>query len=117
MSRDGPACYVTSFPQPGRAWLVSANGGTFPVWQRSGRELYYRAPDRTLMAVPVAAGSDFVAGAPIPLFQPRAAIGSLGFGTFYDVAPDGRFLVNVLVERQSPPITVVLNWSADIPPQ
>ena len=39
-----PGVYVTSFPQPGRAWLVSANGGTFPVWQRSGRELYLPRP-------------------------------------------------------------------------
>jgi len=36
-----------------------------------------------------------------------------GFGTFYDVAPDGRFLINILVERTSPPVAVVLNWRAD----
>ena len=60
-------------------------------------------------------GSDFAPGAPIPLFEPpRAEIGALGFGTFYDVAPDGRFLINILVERTSPPATVVLNWPAGI---
>jgi hypothetical protein len=37
----------------------------------------------------------------------------LGLGTFYDVAPDGRFLINVFVERKSPPATVVLNWRPD----
>jgi dipeptidyl aminopeptidase/acylaminoacyl peptidase len=109
-----PGVYVTSFPQPGRAWLVSTDGGNFPVWNPSGRELYYRAPGGRLMAVPVTAGRDFSPGRPLPLFEPRAAVGGLGYGTFYDVAPDGRFLVNVLVERQSSPITVVLNWSADI---
>ena len=44
------------------------------------------------MAVPIATGPDFAPGTPIPLFQPRAHIGGLGVGTFYDVAPDGRFL-------------------------
>ena len=101
------------FPSPGRKWPVSTNGGGFPVWRRDGRELFYRAADGTLMAVPVAPGTDFAPGAPIPLFKPRANLGALGLGTFYDVAPDGRFLINVFVERTSPPATVVLNWRPD----
>ena len=108
--------YVTRFPEPGLTWQVSTNGGGFPVWRRDGRELFYRAPDGKIMAVPVAPRSDFAAGAPIPLFQPRAALGGLGVGTFYDVAPDGRFLVNIFVERTSPPATVVMNWQAGIAP-
>ena len=106
--------YVTRFPEPGGKWPVSTNGGSFPVWRHDSRELFYRAADGTLMAVPVGPGADFVPGAPIPLFQPRAAIGGFGLGTFYDVAPDGRFLINILVERTSPPATVVLNWPAGI---
>ena len=106
--------YVTRFPEAGGKWQVSTNGGSFPVWRRDSRELFYRAADGKLMAVPVAPGSDFKAGAPVPLFQPRAAIGTLGAGTFYDVAPDGRFLINILVERTSPPATVVSNWRAGI---
>ena len=107
--------YVTRFPEPGRKWQVSTNGGGFPVWRHDSRELFYRAADGKLVAVPVGPGSDFAPGAPISLFEPpRAEIGTLGFGTFYDVAPDGRFLVNILVRRTSPPATVVLNWRADI---
>ena len=102
--------YVTGFPDPGRKWPVSTNGGAFPVWRRDGRELFYYAADGTLMAVPVAPGTDFAPGAPIPLFKPRAHLGALGLGTFYDVAPDGRFLINIFVERTSPPATIVLNW-------
>jgi hypothetical protein len=37
-------------------------------------ELFYRVSDGTLMAVPVAPGSDFVPGAPIPLFQPLGTV-------------------------------------------
>ena len=106
--------YVTRFPTPGGKWQVSTAGGGGPVWRHDSREIFYRAPDGTLMAVPVTPGSDFDAGAPVPLFRPRAAAGSLGVGTFYDVAPDGRFLVNVFVERTSPPAIVVLNWQASL---
>jgi hypothetical protein len=105
--------YVTRFPEPGGTTPVSTNGGGFPVWRRDGRELFYQAPDGTLMAVPVGPpGPDFAPGAPIPLFKPPGVIGDLGLGTHYDVAPDGRFLVNVLVERTSAPLSVVLNWRA-----
>lgn len=107
--------YVTRFPEPGVKWPVSTNGGSFPVWRPDSRELFYFSADGKLMAVPVGPGSDFAPGVPIPLFEPRAEISTLGFGTFYDVAPDGRFLINVRVERISPPATVVLNWRAGIP--
>jgi eukaryotic-like serine/threonine-protein kinase len=105
--------YVTRFPQPGAKWSVSPNGGSFPIWRRDGRELFYRAPGGQLMAVPIAAGAEFQPGVAVPLFNPSAAVGTLGLGTFYDVAPDGRFLINVFVERTSPPATVVLNWRLD----
>jgi Tol biopolymer transport system component len=102
--------YVTRFPQAGAKWSVSPEGGSFPIWRRDGRELFYRAPSGQLMAVPIAEGSEFQPGVAIPLFNPSSAVGSLGLGTFYDVAPDGQFLINVFVERTSPPATVVLNW-------
>jgi hypothetical protein len=107
--------YVTRFPERAGNWQVSTSGGNHPVWRRDGRELFYRASgDGALMAVPIEAGPDFAAGAPIRLFQTRAALGSLGLGTFQDVAPDGRFLITILVERSSPPATVVLNWQPGI---
>ncbi len=113
----GENVYVTRFPKPVGKWLVSTSGGGYPVWRRDSRELFYLASDGKLMAVPVGPGADFAPGAPMPLFEPRAVADTLGFGTFYDVAPDGRFLINVLVERTAPPVTVVLNWRADIADQ
>jgi hypothetical protein len=104
--------YVTRFPKASGKWPVSSGGGNSPVWRRDGRELFYYAHDGKLMAVSVKAGHDFAAGRPTPLFAPKALVGRLGLGTFYDVAADGRFLINMLVERTSPPATVLLNWSA-----
>jgi Tol biopolymer transport system component len=102
--------FVTRFPEAKGKWPVSTNGGSFPVWRHDSGELFYRSPDGTLMAVPIAATDDFTAGTPVTLFRPRAALAALGMGTFYDVSPEGRFLINVFVERTASPATVVLDW-------
>ena len=51
------------------------------------------------------------------LFQRRILGGGTGYGgatkAQYTVAPDGRFLINVVVEEASAtPITIVTNWTA-----
>ena len=104
--------YVTRFPRASGKWPVSSAGGNSPVWRRDSRELFYHAHDDRLMAVTVGPGHDFQADVPSALFAPKALVGGLGVGTFYDVAPDGRFIINMLVERTSPPASVLLNWSA-----
>ena len=90
-------------------WQISTAGGNKPKWSHDGKELYYIAPDRKLMAVPVKTGSTFEPGLAVPLFE----VNSLSFFP-YEVAPDGRFLVNAPRENAvdaMPPI-VVLNWQA-----
>jgi eukaryotic-like serine/threonine-protein kinase len=37
-----PQVYVQAFPGPGAKIQVSADGGTDPVWRRTGEELFYR---------------------------------------------------------------------------
>jgi Tol biopolymer transport system component len=107
--------YVTSYPQPGRRWPASVNGGTSPTWRKDGREMYYDSADHRLMAVPVGLGPIFTPGVPVPLFALRAIrVVGRGLGWSYDVAPDGRFLVNTLIERSAAPLTVVLNWPTGV---
>jgi eukaryotic-like serine/threonine-protein kinase len=103
--------YVTPFPGPGRRWLVSLAGGSEPIWSHDGRELFYVAPDGRLMVVSTGKGGEFAPGVPEALFElnawrPTAA----GAGWGFAVAPDGRVLVNRLVDQHVMPITVVLNW-------
>jgi eukaryotic-like serine/threonine-protein kinase len=92
-------------------WMISVNGGDKPRWSRDGKELFYLASDGKMMAVPIKGGSSFEPGIPIPLFDTRVT----GFMP-YDVAPDGRFLINTLpadaTSRSS--ITVVVNWFAGL---
>jgi Tol biopolymer transport system component len=112
--------YVRSFPAQGGKWQVSTAGGTDPRWRRDGRELFYVAPDRKLMAVPIRVARDTHAlnpDAPVALFQTRLATGAnINVGWYtrpqYAVAVDGRFLMNVSVDdATSSPITIVQNWA------
>jgi len=105
--------YVAPFPGPGGKWLVSTAGGRLPRWRRDGTEIFYLAPDNTLMAAAVnGRGSSFAVGAVRPLFETRAT----GARYSYDVSADGqRFLINTALEQAaSAPITVVVNWTAGV---
>lgn len=104
--------YVVRFPQGGHQRTISTNGGYTPRWRADGRELYYRDKQR-ILAVPVTPGANFKAGAPIVLFEARS-IPEETAQQPYTVAPDGRFLLNTVVERTSPALTVVSDWRAGL---
>jgi Tol biopolymer transport system component len=38
--------YVQSYPGPGGKWEISTDGGSEPVWNRNGRELFYRSGNK-----------------------------------------------------------------------
>ena len=44
--------YVQPYPGPGGKWQISTEGGTEPVWNPNGRELFYRSGNK-MMAVDV----------------------------------------------------------------
>jgi Tol biopolymer transport system component len=112
--RNQSEVYVQPIPPTGALWQVSKEGGTMPRWCCQGRELFYRASDGRLMAVPVGAGKDgtfAVTGEAKPLFAVRT-IGNVQRFT-YQPSLDGRqFLVSVPSASAARPITVVLNWPA-----
>ena len=112
--------YVRPFPEAGGKWQVSTGGGTQPRWGRNGQELLYVAPDARLMAAPIRVVQGAIeASAPVALFPTRLATGSniatAGYNSSaqYVVAPDGRFLMNIVsADAVASPITIVLNWQA-----
>jgi dipeptidyl aminopeptidase/acylaminoacyl peptidase len=92
---------------------ISPAGGDKPRWRPDGKEIYYVAPDRKMMAVPVKLGATFEPGVAAPLFDVRLS------GTMsYDVTADGRFLVNSLSDDDSAaassPIVVMTNWQTTV---
>jgi eukaryotic-like serine/threonine-protein kinase len=105
---------VRGFPSSERMWQVSAAGGVHARWSHDGRQLFYVAPDGQLMAVEVSSsGSALRTSPPVTLFAPRFAENPATnpFNPHYDVAADGRFLVNVAVDDLAlAPITLILNW-------
>ncbi|HLH32343.1 MAG TPA: hypothetical protein VKY31_14150, partial [Terriglobia bacterium] len=107
---------VQPFPEATSKVQVSTNGGVQPRWRADGKELYFIAPDRKLMAVPVTtSASSFEPGKPVALFQTQVFSGaSATFRPEYAIARDGRFLFNQVVKESSvTPITLVLNWNPD----
>jgi len=105
--------YVQSFPKGGGKYLISLAGGTAPRWRGDGRELFFLAPDGTMMAAGIDTAKDFQATVPQSLF--RTGITSTRDNHPYVVGKDGaRFLIPV-AERATPtPITVTLNWPAAV---
>jgi serine/threonine protein kinase len=108
--------YVRAFPSGDGKRQISVQGGLEPAWSGSGRELFYLAPDRSLMTVSVEAGSTLDAGLPSRLFETRM---SVVFNPTYTrnqylVSADGqRFLINQAPGGLPPsPVTVVINWPA-----
>jgi Tol biopolymer transport system component len=58
-----------------KAVQISDQGGAgMAFWRRDGKELYYLAANRTLMAVSVSTAPNFTAGKPQVLFRPSDAI-------------------------------------------
>jgi len=108
--------YVQPFPGPGGKWQISTEGGTEPVWNRNGRELFYRSGDK-MMAVEIATQPGFAAGKPRMLFEGRYELAPFPISN-YDVSPDGqRFLMLKPTEQtQVAPtqINVVLNWFEEL---
>ena len=114
-----PEVYVRPFIPPGTAgtagvqWQVSTSGGVYPVWRPDGRELYYLNPAGAMMAAPITVtGTTLEPGASRVLFPTRIVSGGVDaqLGWQYDVAPDGRFLINTELDSAAAPITLLQNW-------
>ena len=108
--------YMQAYPGPGGKWQISTDGGTEPVWNRNGRELFYRMGTK-MMAVDIATQPGFSAGKPRTLFEGPYLPTPATFPN-YDVSLDGqRFLMLKPAEQTqaaATQINVVLNWFEEL---
>jgi serine/threonine-protein kinase len=118
MEEDAYQIYVRQYPDSGRKWRVSDQGGTVAAWSPDGRRLFYQSLDHRVMAV------DFrvVDGE----FQPEppqlwidAQLADTGMGPGFEVAPDGRLVALMAPPGSVPPqgasnVTLVLNFFAEV---
>jgi Tol biopolymer transport system component len=107
--------YVQPYPGPGGKWQISTDGGAEPVWNRNGRELFFRSGTK-MMAVDISTQPAFSAGTPKMLFDKQYVSTPIPQTfRYFDVSPDGqRFVMVKQGERAATPISVVLNWPADL---
>ena len=117
--------YVRAFPEVNKGkWQISTSGGTFPIWSRDGRELFYRSGD-AIMVLAVKTQPTFIPGKPEPLFKgvidPWSGITSVY--DFWDISTDGkRFLLVRSVESAAAAsaaatpakINIVLNFFEEL---
>ena len=105
--------YITTLPSGGPKWQVSTNGGISPKWRKDGKELYFLDGLDNIVTVDVNASANAVhLGVPHALFQ---AVGIQREYGPYDVTADGKkFLINSGNVNASDPLTLVLNWPAQL---
>jgi Tol biopolymer transport system component len=108
--------YVTPFPHGGARIAITTGGGDSPRWRGDGQELFYLAPDRTLVAVQLRESANEVR-----VFSSHSLFRLLlsGEAGFYDVSRDGkRFLVNTTTSvEQAAPLTILTDWQAQLRPE
>ena len=110
---NGPQVYVQPFPASGGHFQISKSGGQGPQWRGDGQELFFVAPDGTMMATDVDMIHGFQAGIPHPLFP--SGIVSVGNNQQYAVTKDGRRFLTIVSPSSDrnatpEPLIVVTNW-------
>ena len=104
--------YVQPYPATGAKWTISNQGGSSPQWRGDGKELFYKAPDDTVYAVPVTLAPVFDAGTPVALFKRRLEPNGIVRNRWVVSADGQKFLLDALVTDKSDiPFSVVLNWT------
>ena len=104
--------YLRRYPDGG-SLPVSTEGGTYPVWNPNGRELFYRSSDK-MMSVAIETKGDLALGRPAMLFENR--YGRSAFSTFA-VTPDGQRFIDLddsVAEPAPTHLVLVQNFSEEL---
>lgn len=112
-----PQIYVVPFSGTGGKWQISTDGGTEPIWSKTGHELFYVATGSSLVAVPYSVDKNsFQPGKPEVVYSGRFEMRAPF--TSYDVTPDNQhFVVFQFAGGRAAPTsvpTVVLNWLDEV---
>jgi eukaryotic-like serine/threonine-protein kinase len=110
----------TGTPPGGGKWQVSTQGGVSPRWNGNGKELFYVAPDGTVMSVEVSGSHGmFQSGVPKPLFKSKVLAQENASYFDWDASSDGTKFIfpeppSASGPAPRPRFTVVLNWQAGL---
>ena len=103
--------YVRAYLDPSRKWQVSNGGGTEPVWDRSGQELFFRAGDRMMVTSPGLSANPRFAEAHI-LFEGKFEKGTMDAANYDVMASPQRFVMVESMDRESREdhLHLLINW-------
>ena len=103
-----PEVYIQSFPEPGKRYVISTKGGSYPKWRKDGKELFYISSNSNLTAVEIKLNKKPEIGETRTLFK----IGRQFYPNMYAVLNNGQnFLANDINSNSTFSfLQVVLNW-------
>jgi serine/threonine protein kinase/Tol biopolymer transport system component len=111
--------YVRAFPDKGGKWQVSNSGGGYPMWSRTGHELFFEALDNHIMVAGYTEKSDsFVADKP-RVWSEKQIGGAIGIKNV-DLAPDGKRIVALMpvetaeAQKAQNQVTFLMNFSDEL---
>ena len=104
--------YVQSFPTPGFKRRVSTSGGFWPRWRGDGAELFYKAPDASIMSVSMGDPRSIAPRTPVRLFRdPNGpSIPAIGTTEPFAVSLDGQGFLLLTPPETSRNLSVLVNW-------
>jgi serine/threonine protein kinase/Tol biopolymer transport system component len=105
--------YLRPYPAVDRRWTVSTQGGTQPMWNADGKEIFYRNNDK-MMVVELTTTPDVKLSTPRLLFEQRYAYGVGITIANYDVTPDGQSFIMVKDEVTGGRLNVIFNWFTEL---
>ncbi len=106
--------YVKPFHASGKKVQVSRDGGTAPIWAPDRPAIYYRK-EGAVLVVSVTTQPEFSAAAPRLLFKGDYIHEFPGWGSEYDLSPDGSHFVMIREEERKPPVIhLVQNWLEEL---
>ena len=99
----------------GEKWQVSVDGGDFPRWTRSGREILFLGVDNRIRSVEVLLGPTIALGSPV--MPPEARPFPVTRWFYFEPSPDGE---RILADAPPPEtldskFRLIVNWPALLP--
>ncbi len=103
--------YVTSFPEAKGKWQLSTDGGFEPHWSRDGKNVVYRKGNELVAVSVIERPGEIEIGTSRSYLKTVRGFAGLRWGATWDLAPDGRVLINASVsEGESQNLTLLVNW-------
>jgi serine/threonine-protein kinase len=82
--------YVRAFPDKGGKWQISNRGGGYPMWSRTGHELFFETLDNRVMAAAYTVKGDSLVADKPRVWSDKQLGGSVNSLNNFDLAADGK---------------------------